>query len=165
MGTPGAGVLAPLPIGARPLSIIGVSTSQYTAKGAASDGPRPPSAPGVSAAEGAGPGEIAINVLTLPSSWGDLSAYNDGLGTAGSLAWWNEVDGWQTLVAPAATGIRNVTIPAELWSEEMFAVRVAGVSAAGRRGRSLGIFLTGQPGGQSITTPDDGITPDDGTTA
>lgn len=146
--------------------IIGPTSSIYIGRGSASVGPRPPTAPAFTAADAEEPGELTIDVLTLPSNWGDLAVYNDGFGAAGSLVWWNQIDGWQELVIPPATGERTVQIPAELWGLESFSIRVSGLSAAGRRGRAAGALIVGFVGGSAggAMTPGNGLTPPTGTT-
>ena len=140
--------------------IIGVTTSVYIGRGSASDGPRAPTAPAFTAANAADPGYLTLTVTSLPSNWGDLSVRNDGFGTPGSIVWWNEVDGWQQLVAPPATGARDVQIPIELQGGEPFFVKVAGLSAAGRRGSASAVrieeFAPGGISGSAI--PATGIT-------
>ena len=138
--------------------IIGVTTSVYIGRGSASDGPRAPTAPAFTAANAADPGYLTLTVTSLPSNWGDLSVRNDGLGTPGSLVWWNEVGGWQQLVAPPATGARDVQIPVELWGGPFF-VKLAGLSAAGRRGSASAARITTFNGGvSSLVIPATGIT-------
>lgn len=125
-----------------------------------------PSAPAFTVASGDEDGEIILTVTALPS-WGDLTVPGDGDGVAGILEWWNEVDGWQTLSDPAATGAHTFTLSPLLWGTTT-TVRVRGVSAAGVDGIAAG--ATGQvppvatiPGLGAIWPDDDTVWPDDDT--
>jgi hypothetical protein len=86
-------------------------------------------------APGEDAGEILITVTDLPDTWGDLTVAGDGLGALGILEWGNDVDGWQTLVDPAALGPVLVTASPALWGS-ISTIRVRGVSSAGRTGTS-----------------------------
>lgn len=92
-----------------------------------------PSAPTFDAEPGVNNGEIDISVNSLPTSWGDLDDPGDGLGVAGKLQWWNDDDGWQDLVDPAATGLFTVTVGPGQWGSAI-EVRVRGVNDAGNGG-------------------------------
>lgn len=76
--------------------------------------------------------DYLITVSALPVSWGDLIAPGDGLGTIGTLEWWNAFDGWQLLADPAATGDYVKPLDASLAGSAVISLR--GVSAAGRAG-------------------------------
>lgn len=106
----------------------------------------PPTAPTAAAAPGVGDGKVSLTVSALPVSWGDLATPGDAAGTAGILQWWNEVDGWQTLSTPAATGTTVVDV-SPLLHGLLTTIRVRGRSAGGRDGiaRSLDVIVPPVP--------------------
>jgi hypothetical protein len=93
----------------------------------------PPSAIVFTMTTDIGDGEVIFNVSALPATWGDLVTPGDGDGVLGILERWDEVEGWQLLVDPAATGSYPATLSALLYGQRTI-VRVRGVSDAGNAG-------------------------------
>lgn len=92
-----------------------------------------PSAPSVTILAGIGDGEVDIDVTDLPASWGDAVVREDGLGTLGTLEWWNPVDLWQTLNDPAAVEFFVMSLPIQYWGHTV-QIKVRGRNAEGVAG-------------------------------
>ena len=100
-----------------------------------------PVAPAATITAGAADGEVVFDVTALAADWGDAVNPGDGMGTEGTLEWWNRHAGWQTLVDPEATGEVSAFVHGLLWGRSE-AIRLRRRNAEGIAGLAIADTFT-----------------------